>query len=143
MGTVFCKIGHPSDLEAKIIVSQQDVSKVVTGAEVKLQLDSVVGGIVKGRIEAVSISNIDNVNPAVAIAYGGESEINLDRASMQESLDSGALRPSNASYEAIVRLPEGFTTNVIGLKGRARIWVGYTPLVFQLQDWIARYIQLH
>lgn len=129
-GKVFCEIGNPADLEAYVVIDHADTSLVKKGERVWLKLAGHVGDILEGKIERVSAQEIDSLPETLSNKKGGEVATTTDETRKIE-------RPIAKSYSVQVPVanPDGRLTP--GLRGIARIDVGYRSLFWRIK----RYLQ--
>jgi len=110
-GTLLCQIGDPAQLEALLIVDQEDVEFVAPGQTVEVRLDQNPGTGLPGTI--AEIAEIDlAATPPELVAHAMLAT---------RTDDSGLSRPVSTSYQARVTLRPTGQTVLPGETGRARI----------------------
>ena len=126
--TLFCVVGDPDRLHAKLIVNQSDVKLVSIGQKVKLMFDELPGKRFEGIVEGVSQDRIEVLPRELSRTNGGHvaAKPNVDKS---ES-------PLLNSYEVSVSLKSNQLV-LTGFRGTAKIEVSQLPLGQQLR----RYLQ--
>ena len=135
-GTLFCLIGDPTKYEAILVIDQSDVDLVRKGQRVEILLDEYphqrfthdllprADGATDRRtlvIQEVANEDLKIAPQRLSTKAQGALPTETDPA-------SGVERPRTTVYQARVPLdaPEGMLR--IGLRGQARVHVGWTPL---------------
>ncbi len=131
-GEVLCRIGDPGQLQAKLSIDQSDIRRVEPGQGVRLQLESLAGAKLRGTIASVTRQNVQSVSPVLTIPYGGSIETKPVASSQAlgdgEAAGAGKASPSAATFAAHVELSGLDQPHTMGLRGIAKIQVGYqTP----------------
>ena len=115
-GVLFCQIGDPNAMQADIIIDQSDVEFVTVGQSVDLKLDQLPGESFSSRIEQVGPQL--KVSPKqLSHKQGGQLVTKTDAG--------GVERPESTSYEANAALSDPAAMLRPGLRGQAKIHVGY------------------
>lgn len=129
VGTLVCRVGDPSQWEARLVIDQADMPFVQVGQQVKINLDELPLEIFYGQIDQVSLRNLQYTPPALSGRAGGEVASRSD--------PSGLERPLRTSYEAQVKLHDREGLLRIGLRGQAKIYVGSRTLAQRLWRFLA------
>jgi putative peptide zinc metalloprotease protein len=115
--TPFCQIGHPSRLEARLIIDQGDVEFVQPpyGHKVEIMLAQSADFVYVTHVEGVAQENLKISPTHLSSLNGGELPTQMTAAGMPE--------PSTRVFEGIAPLPESDPHGLlrIGLVGRAKI----------------------
>ena len=119
-GTLFCRIGNPDEFEATIIIDQSEVEFVKTGQQVWVKLDQLPAETFHSELAEIAELSLDRVPPQLSAKTGGELMTTQDA--------DGTERPFSTSYAAKALLEPGDTLLRSGLRGRAKISVGYQSL---------------
>ena len=130
-GQPFCYVGDPEQLEAVLVVDQADVPLVREGQEVLMMLDASAGGTRRGIIAEVAQVNLQTSSQRLSIKHGGQLDTRSDPKSGQE-------RPSSTSYQVrvLVENPDGVLR--LGMRGEARIHVGWDTLGWRFWRYLTR-----
>jgi putative peptide zinc metalloprotease protein len=142
VGQVFCQVGDPTRMEARLVIDQADIEFVHPGLPVEIRLESLPEevlthnpgdqGDVELTIEKVSPSKMTESPTRLSAKAGGELATHTDA--------TGRERPLDASYLAVVPLDNPAGEFLPGLRGRAKIKVGSQPLGARLYRWLAQTI---
>lgn len=126
-GQTVCQIGEVSELRARLIIDQYDISRLHEGQAVKLMLDSHTGQVISGELESVSKKDADGLDPKYALAFGGtvESREPVTTKNLTQDIQIKSARPV---FEGIVTLDKQLADLSPGQQGKARIRVGSSPL---------------
>lgn len=127
-GTLVCLVGDPEQLEAVLVVSQEDIDQVRVGQRVWLQFAERPGQVWNGSILELAKTDL-RVAPQQLQAEG-------DLAIRRD--ESGAARPRETSYQARVALDETPPAARLGSRGWAKITVENEPLGQRLFRYLAR-----
>jgi putative peptide zinc metalloprotease protein len=130
-GQLFCLIGDPAQLEARIIIDQADLDFIAAGQRVEICLDAVPGRIIDAKIEVVSEGALRQAPQRLSNKAGGELPTVTD--------PSGREVPMSPSYPALVPLPddpEGVLS--IGMRGRAKIHTASRTLGQRIWRYVTR-----
>ncbi len=132
-GTLFCQVGDPNQLEARLYVSQTHVSLVRVGQEVRIKLYSRADDTIEGTIAALSKVNTATLPTELSNKGGGEIPTTTDPATGREV-------PMETLYVAVVPLdPENLPPYVApGQRGIAKIRVEPTTLAWRAWRLIRR-----
>jgi len=125
-GTILCRIGDPTRLEAELVVEHRDLSLVTVGQQVDIMLDAPPGRPISGTISELGESIVNVTPKRLSQVGGGELSSKIDSA--------GVERPRHTSYYARVALaPTDAELLRLGIRGRAKIQVGSATL-FEVAD---------
>ncbi len=116
-GVLFCQIGNPQKMEAVLVIDQDDIKFVRVGQKVKIKLDARPHDTLEGQIDEISQSELRVAPKRLSTKSKGELPTKTDPI-------TGIERPQSTSYQARVPLedPEGLFQ--IGLRGRAKVYMG-------------------
>lgn len=125
-GTLFCKVGDPRRLEARLYIDQAYIGLVEVGQEVRIKPYSAADVILHGRISAISKVDAGALPQELSNKAGGEIPTKTDPATGQEV-------PISTLYEAVVplvweELPRPLAP---GCRGIAKIRVAPKPLAWR------------
>jgi putative peptide zinc metalloprotease protein len=139
-GQLFCQVGDPTRMEAVLVIDQADIEFVGEGQPVQLRLESLpqqtfTYNLVDDRRVRLTIAEVSKsdlkISPVqLSAKAGGELPTRTDAAGQQ--------RPLTPSYQARVPLDAPEANLLPGLRGQAKIKVGYQPLAARLYRWVAR-----
>ncbi|NQT12207.1 MAG: HlyD family secretion protein [Planctomycetes bacterium] len=115
-GTQFCLVGDPGQMEAVLVIDQDDIDFVRVGQEVEIKLDELPYDTFKGKIEKIAAEEMEASSRRLSAKSGGELSTETDPS-------SGVERPMSASYKASVSLADPKGELRIGLRGSAKIHV--------------------
>lgn len=133
-GQTFCQIGDPTDLEAYLVIEHSDTSLLQEegGQLVSLKLAGHVGRILEGKIAMISKTAIEQMPPALSNKLGGEvATTTTGEGEQQREI------PLAKSYAVQVPVPNPDGSLVPGIRGVARIDIGYHSIWWRL----SRYVQ--
>ena len=127
---MICRIGDPSDMEAVLIVDQADIDFVQREQKVRVKLEAFPFQTFRSQIEQVAQRIMEATPASLSTQSGGELETKAD--------ESGVQRPVSTSYQARAPLhdPNGFLR--IGMRGQAKIAVGWKTIGFRIYRYMAR-----
>jgi len=119
-GVLLCRVGDPKRLQAVLAVDQTQVEFIRKDQTVEFELEQFPGKKFVGQIANVSSTNLKIAPKSLSIKAGGDLVTRTD--------DTGHERLVDATYQASVPLddPEGLLK--IGIRGHAKIHVGYRTL---------------
>jgi putative peptide zinc metalloprotease protein len=129
-GTLVCEIGDPRRLEAVLVIDQGDMDFVARGQMVEVKLDELPHDVLAGRIAEISRNELVAAPASMSNKAGGELATTTD--------ELGRERPQSASYQARVPLDDTAGVLQLGLRGRAKVHVGYRTLAGRLWRYAAR-----
>jgi len=117
-GTLYCKVGDPTQLEAVLVIDQADIGLVEKGQEVEMKFDELPDDVLRGTIEEISQQNLKVSSKRLSSRGGGELATKTDP-------NTGAEKPASTSYQARVPLddPEGLLR--LGLRGQAKVFMEF------------------
>jgi putative peptide zinc metalloprotease protein len=127
--TKLCVIGDPQQLEARMVIDQNDVALVREGDEVDIMLAQSADHVFTSFVEKKAAEVLDETPKRLSGVTGGPIPSQMD--------ESGVARPLGAYYEAIAPLPPHDSLRV-GLTGRARIKVAPRTLGQRLWRYVTR-----
>ncbi|QDU00158.1 HlyD family efflux transporter periplasmic adaptor subunit [Gimesia aquarii] len=112
-GTWLCSIGNPDQLQARLIVDQEDVEFIQPGQSVRILLDEYPGQLLRGTIQ--EIAEIDTNDLHSNLIHREEITTEVD--------NTGKRKLSNTSYLARVSLDAFSERPLIHSGGQAKIAV--------------------
>ncbi len=118
--TLVCRIAQPGQLEAILVIDQDELDFVRAGQRVDLLLAALGGERRSGRIERIAEENMQAAPTRLAQRGGGQLAT--------QTGEEGIERPRFVVYQASVPLDDTSGRIVVGATGRARIHAGYQPL---------------
>lgn len=119
--TLFCLVGDPNSLRARLFVDESDAKQIVAGQQVELMFESAGGGVFSGEVEFVSRESVQSVPRQLMQTNGGP-------IGTKPALASGIHPPMLTMYEASVILPDSAGKILNGSRGVARISLAKKPL---------------
>ena len=112
-GTWLCSVGDPDQLQARLIVDQEDVEFIAAGQSVRILLDEYPGTIFNGTIQEIAEIDIEDLHPNL-----------IHREEITTEPDpTGKRQLSNTSYLARVTLEAPAEQPLIHSSGQAKITV--------------------
>ncbi|MFH1300272.1 MAG: HlyD family efflux transporter periplasmic adaptor subunit [Planctomycetota bacterium] len=112
-GTWLCSLGDPDQLQARLIVDQEDVEFIAPGQSVRILLDEYPGHVLKGTIQEIAEIDMEDLHPNL-----------IHREEITTELDStGKRQLRNTSYLARVTLEPPSERPLIHASGLAKISV--------------------
>lgn len=127
--TKLCLIGDPENLEAHMVIDQNDIALVQKGQEVDIMLDQSADHIYTSQIEQKSAENLKETPRRLSGLHGGKIPSQMDQ--------TGTDRPLKPYYEAVAALPDDGILRV-GLVGQARIKTAPRTLGQRLWRYVTR-----
>ena len=129
--TVFCEIGDPHQMEADLIIDQDDLEFVMEDQSVAIKLDELPHRTFHSSIVEIAKIDLKVMPKSLSSKAGGDTATKTDEA-------SGAEKPFSTSYQALAPLddPEGILAN--GLKGQAKISTNWQTLGRQARRYLSR-----
>lgn len=128
-GQPICQIGDLQELEGKLAIDQVDIERVAVGQDVRLQLDSSTVSILEGSVESISDKNVERVASSLSSKHGGK----LESKSLQSDSTSAVAKPTSSIFEARVSLPSCDEPLRLGLRGEAKVFVGYRTIAQRIK----------
>jgi len=140
---LICRVGDPTDLEALLVVDQNDIDLVDAALagktepkdkpKVKLEMDAFPGRTLYSYVDKVARVELKAMPASLSSQAGGRVETKTDR--------SGVSRPLSTSYHARVPLDDqaslkGLICN--GMRGRAQIYTRWQSLGARLYRYLSR-----
>jgi len=115
-GTQFCSVGDPVEMEALLVIDQDDIDFVAAGQDVEIKLDELPHDTFTGTIDKISEEEMEFSPKRLTAKAGGELSTKTDP-------ESGVERPASTTYQASVPLPDPNRLFRMGLRGSAKIHV--------------------
>lgn len=132
---LICRVGKPEELEANLIIDQQDIDLVRDGQDVRMLLEAYVDKAYDGKIESIARIDLKQASPGMSTQAGGTLNTKTD--------ESGVPRPISTSYQARVPLDDMDHEMYIGERGHARIYTGWQSLGTRLYRYVIRTFHFH
>jgi putative peptide zinc metalloprotease protein len=130
-GTPLCSVGDPRRLEAVAVVDQADMQLIRVGQPARLQLDSLPGRILAGKVAELSELDIDTA-PRELLASG--------LLPAREGPD-GSRQLIRTCYLVRIEIPEGGPPLLLGTVGRTKIRVTPQSLVSRLHRFVRQTVR--
>jgi putative peptide zinc metalloprotease protein len=121
----FCRVGDPKSLEARIVISQDDIELVTEGQKVSLMLNQTTDLKYRSEITSISREELPETPPRLSSLSGGAVATEMDK--------SGQAKPLQPMFEATVplgdyaSLPEEYKQQHdllrVGLVGEAKVTI--------------------
>jgi len=118
--TLLCQVAQPGQLEAILVIDQNDLDFVRAGQPVDLLLAALPGQRLAGTIDRIAEENMAAAPARLAARGGGQLATKADAA--------GVERPLTVVYQANVPLDDPSGQIATGVTGTARIHAGWQPL---------------
>lgn len=129
VGQPICQVGDFHRLEGKLAIDQKHIKRVAVGQDVRLQLDSKTSDILTGNVESISNKNVDRVASSLATKHGGS----LGSKAAQADASNSVAKPLSSVFEARVSLPVQDAGIGVGLRGKAKVFVGYRTVAQRIR----------
>ncbi len=129
-GVLFCQVGDPNAMQADIVVDQSDVEFVTVGQGVDLKLEQLPSQTFSSRIEQIAKLDLKVSPKQLSHKAGGELITKTDA--------SGVERPESTSYQANAPLSDPGALLRPGLRGQAKIQVGWQSLGVKLVRYLSK-----
>ena len=110
---LYCQIGDPTQMEAVLVVDQDEIEFMNKGMEVDIMLDELPGRTYRTTIEEIAKDDLKIAPRQLSNKAGGEVATTTD--------ESGADRPINTSYQARAHLDNQDGLLFVGLSGHAKV----------------------
>ncbi len=110
---LFCQIGDPTKMQAKLVIDQSDADLVAKGQPVSIKIDELPGDRFKSEIVKISQQKMKAGSKQLSHKTGGELQTKTDA--------SGAETTLTPSYEALADLDDDDHLLRVGLRGRGKI----------------------
>ncbi len=132
---VFCRIGDPSIVEAKMIINQSDIDEIALQQEVYLKLEAFPWKTFVGEVKEISLQELERTPESLSNAAGGSVPTQTDEA--------GVHRPLHTSYEVVVELKDVDVQLQSGMRGRGKIFVKWQPVGRTMWRYFASTFHFH
>jgi putative peptide zinc metalloprotease protein len=135
-GDQICFVGDPKKLQAVMVVDQGDFNLVrdkhdkTGGSPVALKLESYRVKTLYSTVDEKSMVEMKTTPPSLMAQAGGGVQTKMDA--------SGNPIPMNTSYQTSASLDDPPHELKIGMRGKARIFVGYTPISLRVYRYVAK-----
>jgi putative peptide zinc metalloprotease protein len=114
-GTLFCEVGEPTEMEAILVVDQDERDFVRVGQEADVKLDELPHDTFRSKITEISEGNLRITPQRLSTSAGGEVASKKDPT-------TGTEKPQSTSYQARVPLDDQDQVMRIGVRGRAKVY---------------------
>jgi putative peptide zinc metalloprotease protein len=129
-GDQICFVGDPGQMDAVLVIDQGEFSQVEVGDPVAFKLEGFRNDSLSGQIDQKAMINL-KVSPAnLSDKAGGGVQTRMDA--------SGNAVPMNTSYQARARIENTRGEIQTGMRGEARIFIGWTPLSTRIYRFVAK-----
>jgi putative peptide zinc metalloprotease protein len=129
-GDQICFVGDPQKLQAVMVIDQGDFNLVQEGAPVAIKLESYRNTVLRTYVQEKSMVEMKYTPPNLMAQAGGGLQTKMDA--------SGNPVPMNTSYQASAILDDPHEELKMGMRGKARIFVGYTPISLRVYRYVAK-----
>ena len=129
-GDQICFVGDPSRLEAVMIIDQGDFNLVAEGDPVSIKLESHRGRSYQSKVHEKAMIDVKNLSPNLTAQAGGSLQTKMDA--------NGNPVPMSTSYQASAVIDDLDGDLKMGMRGKARIFIGYTPLGVRAYRFVAK-----
>jgi putative peptide zinc metalloprotease protein len=135
-GDQICFVGDPDKLQAVMVIDQGDFNLVrdrhdkTGGSPVALKLEGYRTHTLHTSIDEKSMVEMKVISPNLTAQAGGGVQTKMDA--------SGNPVPMNTSYQASAQIDDPPHELKMGMRGRARIFVGYTPISLRVYRYVAK-----
>ncbi|QDS87801.1 Peptidase family M50 [Rosistilla ulvae] len=133
--TCICLIGDPSEFEAVAVIDQTAANYVSEADPVEIVLDEILGRRWESVVAEIAAVDTKVTPRELSIKSGGDLDTTTDA--------TGAERPSAASYQARIAIPDGDQQLIQGFRGQAKIYVGSRPLGTRLLRFLRQTFRFH
>jgi putative peptide zinc metalloprotease protein len=114
--TLFCQVGDPKQMEAVLLVDQNDIGFVKGDQIVELQLEALPHNVLREKLVGdIAPDAVKIISKAMAAKHGGEVPTKTDQ--------TGVERPDTPCYQVRVAVDDDEGVLRLGLRGRAKIHV--------------------
>jgi putative peptide zinc metalloprotease protein len=127
---LICFVGNPEKSEAVLVIDQADIDLVKVGNDVDIKLDSARLDTFAGKISLIAETEMEVASPNLTSQTGGRLDSTMD--------ESGQLRPTSTSYQAMVPLEGSSKQFRAGYRGQARVYVTWKSLGWRLYRFLSR-----
>lgn len=127
---LICFVGNPDKSEAVLVIDQADIDLVGVGYEVDIKLDASRLETFTGKISLIAETEMEVASPNMTSQTGGRLDSTMD--------ESGQLRPTSTSYQAMVPLDGQSEVFRAGYRGQARVYVRWRSLGWRLYRFLSR-----
>jgi putative peptide zinc metalloprotease protein len=119
--TLFCQIGNPKELEANLIIDQEEMPFVHEGDILDIKLDELpYATAIRTKITETAQSDLQAVSRGLTNKSGGDV--------ITETDESGIERPMNTSYAARAPIEDTEGVMYLGLRGKAKIYTRWQTI---------------
>ena len=117
---LFCQIGNPNELEANLIIDQDDIEFVHKGDTLDVKLNELPNTTFRTQITEIASGELKVSPKTLSNKSGGDL--------ITETDESGMERPMNTSYEARAPIEDNDGLLYLGLRGKAKIYTRWQTL---------------
>lgn len=129
-GDQICYVGDPTKLEAILVIDQGEFSLVKLEDPVALKLESYRGRVIHTHIDKKAMVDLKVTPSALAEQAGGGVQSKQDA--------SGNAVPMSTSYQARAYIDDPTGEFRTGMRGKARVFTGWTPLSVRIYRYVAK-----
>lgn len=129
-GDQICYVGDPKRLAAVMAIDQGDFNLVEEGDPVDIQLESYRFSPISTKIAQKAMLNMTVAPQNLTQQAGGGLQTKVDA--------SGNAVPMNTTYQASAPIDDPSAELKMGMRGKARIFIGYTPLSVRAWRFVAK-----
>jgi putative peptide zinc metalloprotease protein len=129
-GDQICFVGDPSKLDAVLVIDQGDFSLVEVGDPVAFKLEGFRTSSLSGTIDEKAMIDLKFSPTNLSDKAGGGVQTKMDA--------SGNAVPMNTSYQARAQIENPLSEIQVGMRGEARVFIGWTPLSTRIYRFVAK-----
>jgi putative peptide zinc metalloprotease protein len=129
-GDQICYVGDPKKLLAVMVIDQGDFNLVTDGNPVSFKLEGYRGRTYDSFVHEKAMVDMKVTPPNLTQQAGGGLQTKVDRA--------GNAVPMSTSYQASAILDNPDAEVKMGMRGKARIFIGYTPLSLRAYRFVSK-----
>ena len=127
---LLCLVGDPGQMEAVLIIDQQDIDLVDVGHAVYIKLDAYPTRTFISKIEQKANEALEVAPASLSVQAGGELDTRAD--------SNGVQRPLSPSFEVRTgTLPQDDVVLQMGFRGRGKVWTKWQPLGDRIYRYLA------
>ena len=118
--TLVGRVAQPGQLEAMLVIPQEEMDFVAAGQEVEILLSQLPGEKLTGRIDRIATEELKAASPRLSARSGGQLAT--------RTTAGGYEQPLSVVYQASVPLADPTERLIVGGTGQAKIHAGWQPL---------------
>ena len=134
-GILFCRVGDPRELQALLVVDEEEIEFVAKQQTLEILLDSSPGDPLMSQLEKVGRARMKTASSRLSASAGGEL--------VTESDERGRHRLAQTAYQAVAILPKEASPVPLGVRGQAKIFVGSQSIGSRIWRYVMRTFAFH